>query len=155
ARAAAADRGSPNPPPRSAESDLPPVRSECAGRLGDRSFACELAWPASWRRRRSTTRSSALPRVVQTSVPVRWLPCLRVPSSLVPRDRDKTFPPPRDAAVAAPVTPQYRCPQKQFAGIPGDNRSLQLTCCLLLPGLGWFARPKFTRAWEATLSWNH
>ena len=52
-----------------------------------------------------------------------------------------SFPLPRDAAVAAPATPQYRCPQKQFAGIPGDNRSLQLTCCLLFPGLGWFAPP--------------
>src|SRR5207248_2315777 len=50
-----------------------------------------------------------------------------------------------DAAVAAPQIPLFRYPQKRFAGIPGDNRSLQLTCCLLLPGLGWFAPPKFTR----------
>src|SRR5262249_39211417 len=55
-----------------------------------------------------------------------------------------TFPLCRDAPVDVLVTLPSQCPQKQFVGTWGDNHSLQLTYCLLLPGLGWLVPPKIT-----------
>src|SRR5207302_11261701 len=91
---------------------------------GDRSSACVPASLGSRRRRPSTTRSSVPPAVAQTSVRVHLLPSPHAPSLLTLPDRDKTFPLPRDATAVAPVTHPYRCPQKQFAGSPDDNRIL-------------------------------
>src|SRR5262249_36289127 len=49
---------------------------------------------------------------------------IRSPSHHVLRDRDRTFPITRDAAIGAPLTHLFRCPRKRFAEISGDNPRL-------------------------------
>ena len=71
--------------------------------------------------RRSTAQTAVPTAIARTSERAHSLPS--PPARLLPglRDRDKTFPLPRDAAVAVPVTPQCPYPQMQFAESPDGN----------------------------------
>ena len=53
-----------------------------------------------------------------------WLPSLPVPLHHLLPDCDRTFPLPRDAAVAALLTHLSRCSRTQFAESSGDNPRL-------------------------------
>src|SRR5713226_5464038 len=119
--AVAADLDSPSSVPRSAESDLPATTAKSAAHLGDPSSACALASFGSPLRPPSTAQSATRRAVVRTSAHARARPSPPAPSFPGPRDRDKTFPLPRDAGVAVPATPQCPYPQTQFAESPGGS----------------------------------
>src|SRR5713226_5279095 len=106
---------------------------------GDRSFACVPVSLGSPPRRQSTTRSSAPPAIVQTSVRAHWLPCPHALWLLVMPDRGRTSPLLHSARVASLAVLQFRYPHMGS----------------FLPGLGWLQPPKSTRAWDPTLLWNH
>src|ERR1700741_2534473 len=120
----AAGPDSPHSVSRSWENDSPSATAEYAAHPADPSSACVRAsWRSHWRPR-STTRSSVLPGVAQTSVHAHWLPLPLVPSCPGQRGHDKTPLLPCCALIVALRNLRSRYPQTLFAGSPGDNRIL-------------------------------
>lgn len=78
-------------------------------------FCLPTCFYRTWTCRLPTTESSSPPAVAQTTVRDHWLsvPTCTFPRAL--RDRDRTFPLPRDARVVAPVSQPFQCPHTQLA----------------------------------------
>src|SRR6266852_2748406 len=95
--------------------DPPKRRSFCG------AFFCRCQAP----RKPASVSSMSAPTFQKTkrgAPAITW--ATRPPLLLVPRDRGRTSPLPRGAAVAALAVPLFRYPQKQFVGNPDGSHNL-------------------------------
>jgi hypothetical protein len=129
----------------------------CTWDLGDPSSPSVLVWFGSRLLPPPSTQTATRPAAVQTNAHARWLPSPHVPWLPTPLDRDKTSPPSSRCSSLRSCNSPVSVSTKQFVGSPGGNRILIMIIVRLLSPepFGWLASPKFTRASEPKLSWNH
>src|SRR5579864_3022499 len=144
------------PAPRSAETGSPASVATTAAHPADPSSLCAHVWCGSRRDPRSTTQTATRRAAARTSVSAHWTPSPPELSDLALAACDRTAPPLHGEASA--VRSVHRCrfyPRNLLEArmiITTYNQHVRL---LSSEPFGWFAPPKFTRAWEPTLLWNH